>query len=112
MIPLVAMAWIHLVFFVLVLMNIHEICLKLKSGFRIIHKFPTSLTIAMVRHDCCAATSSQQTPILPDGSKIKATLSAVVMEARHLEPDVLDGFNCSIPVKRSHGAHICFFYMY
>jgi hypothetical protein len=25
----------------LVLLNIHEICLKLKSGFRIIHKFPT-----------------------------------------------------------------------
>jgi hypothetical protein len=40
MIPLVVMGWIHLVF-VLVLMNIHEICLKLKSGFRIIHKFPT-----------------------------------------------------------------------
>jgi hypothetical protein len=41
MIPLVAMGWIHLVFFVLILMNIHEICLKLKSGFRIIHKFST-----------------------------------------------------------------------
>jgi hypothetical protein len=27
--------------FVVVLLNIHEICLKLKSGFRIIHKFPT-----------------------------------------------------------------------
>jgi hypothetical protein len=27
--------------FVLVLLNIHEICLKLKSGFRIIRKFPT-----------------------------------------------------------------------
>jgi hypothetical protein len=39
-IPLVAMGWIHLVF-VLVLLNIHEICLNLKSGFRIIHKFPT-----------------------------------------------------------------------
>jgi hypothetical protein len=32
-IPLVAMGWIHLV--------IHDIWLKLKSGFRIIHKFPT-----------------------------------------------------------------------
>jgi hypothetical protein len=40
MIPLVAIGWIHLMF-VLVLLNIHEICLKLKSGFRIIHKFPT-----------------------------------------------------------------------
>jgi hypothetical protein len=40
MIPFVAMGWIHLVT-VLVLLNIHEICLKLKSGFRIIHKFPT-----------------------------------------------------------------------
>jgi hypothetical protein len=30
----------HLVF-ELVLLNIHEICLKLKSGFRIIHKSPT-----------------------------------------------------------------------
>jgi hypothetical protein len=40
MILLVAMDWIHLMF-VLVLLNIHEICLKLKSGFRIIHKFPT-----------------------------------------------------------------------
>jgi hypothetical protein len=41
MIPLAAMGWIYLVF-VLLLMKIHEICLKLKSGFRIIHKFPTS----------------------------------------------------------------------
>jgi hypothetical protein len=40
MIPFVAMGWIHLVT-VLFLLNIHEICLKLKSGFRIIHKFPT-----------------------------------------------------------------------
>jgi hypothetical protein len=40
MIPLVAMGWIHLMF-VLVLLNIHEIYLKLKSGFRIIYKFPT-----------------------------------------------------------------------
>jgi hypothetical protein len=40
MIPLVAMGWLHLVF-VLVLVNIHEICLKLKSGFRIIHKSQT-----------------------------------------------------------------------
>jgi hypothetical protein len=40
MFSLVAMVWIHLVF-VLVLLNIHEICLKLKSRFRIIHKFPT-----------------------------------------------------------------------
>jgi hypothetical protein len=40
MIQFVAMHWFHLVF-VLVLLNIHEICLKLKSGFRIIHKFPT-----------------------------------------------------------------------
>jgi hypothetical protein len=35
----VAMGWFHLVF-VLVLLNIHEICLKLKSRFRIIHKSP------------------------------------------------------------------------
>jgi Mn2+/Fe2+ NRAMP family transporter len=41
MIQFVAMGWFHLVF-VLVLMNIHEICLKLKSRFRIIHKFPTT----------------------------------------------------------------------
>jgi hypothetical protein len=40
MIPLVAMGWLHLVF-VLVLVNNHEICLKLKSGFRIIHKSQT-----------------------------------------------------------------------
>jgi hypothetical protein len=40
MIPLVAMGLIHLVF-VLVLMNIHEIWLKLKSGFIIICKFWT-----------------------------------------------------------------------
>jgi hypothetical protein len=40
MIPLVAMGWLHLVF-MLVLVNIHEICLKLKSGFRIIHKSQT-----------------------------------------------------------------------
>jgi hypothetical protein len=40
MIPLVEISWINLVF-VLVLLNIHEICLKLKYGFRIIHKFPT-----------------------------------------------------------------------
>jgi hypothetical protein len=39
-IPLVAMGWIHLMF-LLVLLNIHDIWLKLKSGFRIIHKFPT-----------------------------------------------------------------------
>jgi hypothetical protein len=37
MVPLVAMGWIHLVF-VLVFLNFHEICLKLKYGFRIIHK--------------------------------------------------------------------------
>jgi hypothetical protein len=41
MISLVEMGWIHLVF-VLVLLNIYEICLKLKYEFRIIHKFPTS----------------------------------------------------------------------
>jgi hypothetical protein len=40
MIPPVAMRWIHLVF-VLIVLNIQEICLKLKSGFRLIHKFPT-----------------------------------------------------------------------
>jgi hypothetical protein len=40
MIPLVAMGWIHLAF-VFILLNNHEICLKLKSGFRIICKFPT-----------------------------------------------------------------------
>jgi hypothetical protein len=40
MIHFVEMGWFHLVF-VLVLLNIHEICLKLKSGFRIICKFPT-----------------------------------------------------------------------
>jgi hypothetical protein len=41
MIHSVAMGWIHLVF-VLVVLNIHEICLKLKSEFRLIGKFPTS----------------------------------------------------------------------
>jgi hypothetical protein len=46
MFPLVAMGWIHLVF-VLVLLNIHEICLKLKSGFRIIHKFSTSFELSL-----------------------------------------------------------------
>jgi hypothetical protein len=35
------MSWIHLVFFVLVLMNINKISPKLKSGFRIIRKFST-----------------------------------------------------------------------
>jgi hypothetical protein len=40
MISLIAMSWIHLMF-VLILMNIHIICFKLKSGFRIIHKFLT-----------------------------------------------------------------------
>jgi hypothetical protein len=40
MILLVIMGWIHLML-VLVFLNIHEICLKLKSRFRIIHKFPT-----------------------------------------------------------------------
>jgi hypothetical protein len=40
MIPLVVVGWIPLVL-VLVHLNIHEICLKLKTGFRIIHKFPT-----------------------------------------------------------------------
>jgi hypothetical protein len=44
MTPFVAMGWFHMVF-VLVLMNIHEICLKLKSGFRIIHK-----SLAQVPH--------------------------------------------------------------
>jgi hypothetical protein len=34
------MGWIHLVL-LLVLLNIYEICLKLKYGFKIIHKFPT-----------------------------------------------------------------------
>jgi hypothetical protein len=38
MISLVAMGWIHLVV-VLVVMIIHEICLNLNSGSRIIHKF-------------------------------------------------------------------------
>jgi hypothetical protein len=38
MISLEAMGWIHIVFVVVVL-NFHEICHKLKSGFRIIHKF-------------------------------------------------------------------------
>jgi hypothetical protein len=40
MIPFVIMGWFHLVF-VLVLLDVNEICLKLKYGFRIIHKFPT-----------------------------------------------------------------------
>jgi hypothetical protein len=39
MIPPLAIDWLHLVF-MLVLLNIHKICLKLKSGFRIIHKSP------------------------------------------------------------------------
>jgi hypothetical protein len=34
MIPLVEMGWIHLAFVFILLKN-HEICLKLKSGFRI-----------------------------------------------------------------------------
>jgi hypothetical protein len=38
------MDWIHLVF-VLVIPNIHEICFKLKSGFRIIHKFSTNISL-------------------------------------------------------------------
>jgi hypothetical protein len=42
MIPFVTMGLFHLVF-VLVLLNIHEIYLKLKSGFRIIHKFPSAV---------------------------------------------------------------------
>jgi hypothetical protein len=40
MIHFVAMGWFHMVF-VLVLLNIYEICLQLKCRFRIIHKFPT-----------------------------------------------------------------------
>jgi hypothetical protein len=40
MILLVAMCWFHLVF-MLVLLNIDEICIELKSRFRIIYKFPT-----------------------------------------------------------------------
>jgi hypothetical protein len=40
MMPLVAMGWIHMVF-MLVLRNIHEIFLKLKSAFGIICKFST-----------------------------------------------------------------------
>jgi hypothetical protein len=40
MIHFVAMGWFHMVF-VLVLLNIHEICIQLKCRFRIIHKFPT-----------------------------------------------------------------------
>jgi hypothetical protein len=44
MITLVAMGWFHLVF-VLVLLNIHKICLKLKSRLRIIHKFTTWVTL-------------------------------------------------------------------
>jgi hypothetical protein len=39
MIHFVVMGWLHMMF-VLVLLNIHKICLKLKSGFRIIRKFP------------------------------------------------------------------------
>jgi hypothetical protein len=38
MIPFVAMSWFQLVF-VLVILNIRKICLKLKSEFKIIHKF-------------------------------------------------------------------------
>jgi hypothetical protein len=40
MILLVIMGWIHLML-VLALLNIHEICLKLKFRFRIIYKFLT-----------------------------------------------------------------------
>jgi hypothetical protein len=42
MIPMIAMSWIHLVL-VLVHLNIYEICLRLKSVFRIIHKFLTQV---------------------------------------------------------------------
>jgi hypothetical protein len=42
MTPFVAMGWFHPVF-VLILLNIHKICLKLTSGFRIIHKYPTQV---------------------------------------------------------------------
>jgi hypothetical protein len=48
MIHFVAMGWFHLVF-VLVLLNILEICLKLKSGFRIIHKLATLGITEMMR---------------------------------------------------------------
>jgi hypothetical protein len=40
MIPLLAMSWFHLVF-VLVLLNIHDICRNLKSRQRIFCKFPS-----------------------------------------------------------------------
>jgi hypothetical protein len=54
MIYFVAMGWFHLVF-VLVLLNIPEICLELKSGFRIIHKFPTlaSFVSSILRYMFC-----------------------------------------------------------
>jgi hypothetical protein len=37
--------------FVLVVLNIHEIYLKLKSGFRIIHKFQLLYSIIITRKD-------------------------------------------------------------
>jgi hypothetical protein len=58
-----AMCWIHQMF-VLVLLNFHEICLKLKSGFRIIHKFPTGRAsqecnyVANITNDIYHITSS------------------------------------------------------
>jgi hypothetical protein len=48
MIHFVAMGWFHLVF-LFVLLNIHEICLKLKSGFRIFCKFPSLGIMEMMR---------------------------------------------------------------
>jgi hypothetical protein len=52
MILTVAMVWIHLMF-VLVLLNIHEICLKLKSGFRIIRKFLILATFSLpIQYNC------------------------------------------------------------
>jgi hypothetical protein len=48
MILLVAMCWLHLVF-MLVLLNIDEICIELKSRFRIIYKFPTRACSTVIR---------------------------------------------------------------
>jgi hypothetical protein len=47
MIHFVTIGWFHLVF-VLVLMHIYKIFLKLKSEFRIIHKFSTSQNLGLV----------------------------------------------------------------
>jgi hypothetical protein len=49
MVPLVAMGYIRLVL-LLFLLNVHEIYLKLKVRFRIIHKFPMCCGLDECRH--------------------------------------------------------------